>query len=402
MRTTNNDIWMRLKHIKAGHFKTLFMFMIVMPWALIGRLWGKNIWLISERSDQARDNGYCFYKYVRENYPMQKIIYIIDKTAPDYRKISKYKTVIQYNSWMHYYYYCLSKLHISAHIIGCAPPHSRPFARILKKILSIKDVFLPHGVSYGVTEFCLKKNAWIDLFICSGYPEYRNVLSNYGYSEKEVAYTGFPRLDLWYELRPNKKMLLIMPTWRVYIAQKPETDFRDTTYFKVYQALINDERLGLFLEKNNLELVFYLHNEMQKYAHVFQVTCPNIKIIQPTDECDIQELLKTSALLVTDYSSVHFDFAYMNKPVIYYQFDKEEFFSKQYAESEFSAETEGFGPVLYEKDPLVDEIISCVNHEYAVEKKYHERMRAFYQLYDSHNCERVYQAIMDRCAADWK
>ena len=142
MRTIDNGIWIRLKHIKAGHFRTLFMFMVVMPWALMGRLWGKNVWLISERFDQARDNGYCFYKYVRENYPTQKIIYIIDKSAPDYRKICRYKTVIQHNSWMHYYYYCLSKLHISAHVIGCAPHNSRPFARMLKSILSCHQTLL--------------------------------------------------------------------------------------------------------------------------------------------------------------------------------------------------------------------------------------------------------------------
>ena len=385
----------------AERLKVIFMFMTVMPWAFIGRLWGRNVWLISERPGQARDNGYCFYKYVRENYPEQRIIYLIDKSASDYEKIRKYKSIIQFDSWAHYYYYCLSKIHISSQRVGCRPTNST-ISKCLKKLLSYKDIFLPHGVSYGVSEFCLKKNALIDLFICSGYPEYKNVLDNYGYSEREVAYTGFPRLDLWHEVRPNKKQILIMPTWRAYIAQDPETDFCDTTYFKVYQALINDERLGRFLEINSLELVFYLHNEMQKYAHFFQATCPSIKIIQPFDECDIQELLKTSALLVTDYSSVHFDFAYMNKPVIYYQFDKEEFFSKQYAESEFSAETDGFGPVLYEKDPLIDEIMSCVNHESTVEEKYHERMRAFYQLYDNHNCERVYHAIMDRCAADWK
>ena len=313
---------LHLKAVNVKNMKTSLKFLLVMPWALLGRIWARDVWIITERKNQARDNGYCFFKYVRENYPDQKIIYIIDKAAPDYQKIRKYKSVIQFDSWAHYYYYCLSKVHISAHVGGCKPEHS-PVTRYLKKVLSIKDVFLPHGVSYGISEFCLKKYAKIDLFICSSYLEYKNVLNKYGYKENEVAYTGFPRFDLWHDIHVNKKQILLMPTWRLYIAQNSGIDIHDTAYFKRYQSLINDKRLACYLEKTNTELVFYLHHEMQEYAKCFTSDCPNIKIIQPHDTCDIQEILKSAALLVTDYSSVHFDFAYMNKPVIYYQFDKE-------------------------------------------------------------------------------
>ena len=82
-----------------------------MPFALMTRNWNSNIWLISERHNQARDNGYCFYKYLREYKPECKAFYIIDKKSKDYKKIEKYKNVIQYDSWKHYFYYCLIPLH---------------------------------------------------------------------------------------------------------------------------------------------------------------------------------------------------------------------------------------------------------------------------------------------------
>ncbi len=383
---------MYLSRFNKANFISTSKFLLVMPWALFARLWDKDVWIITERSDQARDNGYCFYRYVRTKYPKLKIIYIIDTSVPDYEKVQKYGSVIRFDSWAHYYYYCLSKIHISAHVGGCKPSNS-PLTRYIKRLLSIKDIFLPHGVSYGVAEFCLKKYAKIDLFICSGFPEYKNVLENYGYTENEVAYTGFPRLDLWHDICVNPKQIVLMPTWRLYIAQHPEIDIHDTLFYKTYQAFINDERLVTFLEKNGLELIVYLHHEMQKYAKDFSTRCAKIRIIQPAEQCDIQKVLMQSALLVTDYSSVHFDFAYMNKPVIYYQFDKEEFFAMQYSASDFSFEQDGFGPVCYESEDIVDNLVQFVEKGYPVEDIYSRRMRKFYRLYDENNCERVYRAI---------
>ena len=386
---------MHLKSLNAENVKSSMKFLVVMPWALVSRLWGRNIWIITERSDQARDNGYCFFKYVCERHPEQKIIYIIDKSAADYEKIRKMGAVVQFDSLAHYYFYCLSRIHISAHVNGCRPSNS-PIARRLKRILSIWDVFLPHGVSYGVSEFCLQKYAKIDLFICSGLPEYKNVLNNYGYTEREVAYTGFPRLDFWHDVRVNKQLILLMPTWRLYIAQNPEVDFCSTVFYKAYQSLINDAVLIKHLEENGLEMIFYLHHEMQKYAEHFTTSSSNIRIVQISDRDDIQELLKAAALLVTDYSSVHFDFAYMNKPVVYYQFDKDEFLSKQYSGSEFDFETDGFGPVFYQQDDAVGSMISYQEGGFCVEPEYEDRMHGFYQLYDKNNCERVFQAIRSR------
>lgn len=355
-----------------------------------------SIWIIAERSDQARDNGFVFFEYMRKQHPDKPVFYLIDKKAKDYKKIVSYGNVIQFNSWKHYLYYCLSKVHISAHVNGCCPDNAIGISRRTKHISGFKDVFLPHGVSYGISEFCLKKYAKIDLFICSGEPEYRNVLENYGYNEGEVVYTGFPRLDMWHDIEVNPKQIVLMPTWRLYLAQDKNTVFQNTAYFKAYQSLIQNEELAMFLQKNDLKLIFYLHNEMRNYTNFFQTECASIEVVYKDNLYDIQELLKTSALLITDYSSVHFDFAYMNKPVIYFQFDKKEFFERQYQKSSFDAETDGFGPVVMNVEALVPEVEKMYKYGFELRGEYDTRMRRFYKLYDNKNCERVYEAIKQR------
>ena len=388
---------MRLSSITIRGLANAAKMIVLTPIALLARRKHPSVWIVTERPDQARDNGYCFFKFVKEQHPEQDIYYIIDTRAKDYEKIKKYKDVIHFNSWKHYFYYCLSTVHISAHVGGCNPEHN-PFAKRWKRVLNYIDVFIPHGVSYGVSEFCLAKYAKIDLFICSGRPEYDNVLANYGYSKDQVAYTGFPRLDGWHDIQIDPHLIVLMPTWRLYLAQNPNTVFEETTYYKAYQDLINSPELKDTLEKHRLRMVFYLHHNMRKYVDCFHSDSSSVEIVYRDDQYDIQELLKSAALLITDYSSVHFDFAYMGKPVIYYQFDKEEFFARQYEKSIFDAEKDGFGPVCRTIEQLNNELKNCIQTAFRVDAKYNDHMRDFYQLYDMQNSERVYAEINAKLA----
>lgn len=360
----------------------------------ITRFYKNDCWIISERPTQARDNGYRFFKYMREKHPNKQTYYLIHKKAKDYKKISKYGNIIQFDSFKHYLLYCQSKIHISAHVNGCCPNGAIGISRRTKNLLGFKDVFVPHGVSYSVSEFCLKKYADINLFICSGKPEYDNVLANYGYSENEVSYTGFPRLDGWHNVKVKKNQILLMPTWRLYLAQNPNTVFEQTKYYGAYQSVLKNKRLSDFLVANDLELVFYLHNDMRKYVGSFCTDCPNIEIVDSDEKYDIQELLKSAALMVTDYSSVHFDFAYMEKPIVYYQFDQDEFYTKQYKNSGFHAETDGFGPVVYDDYALVNEIMLAYKNNFEMPLVYKNKMLNFYELHDDKNCDRVYERIL--------
>lgn len=74
-------------------------------------------------------------------------------------------------------------------------------------------------------------------------------------------------------------------------------------------------------------------------------------------------MLKESRLIIADYSSVAFDFAYMNKPLLYFQFDEEEYRTKHYKNDIFLMKKWIFGNcLLYKK--LENKI------EYLVEKSF--------------------------------
>ncbi len=345
----------------------------------------KNYWLIFERGVDARDNGYFFYKYMKENHPEQKVYYLIDKNSADYHKVAD--DAVQYGSLRSYWMMAFSEKLISTHYGTVAPYmtlRTMRFSRIYKKYY-----FLQHGIIKDKLPPLFGDSAPVNLFVCGAEPEYRYVKEVFGHPEGVVQYTGLARYDSLHDFKV-KNQILFMPTWRMYLSS--ESDIVNSAYLKEWKQLLENERLNQFLKDNETELIFYPHFELQKYIHLFELQSEYVKIAD-FKNYDVQTLLKESKLLVTDYSSVFFDFAYMKKPVLYFQFDREEFFGKHYEKGYFDYDTMGFGEVCFDVESVVDNILKCTENDFLLEEKYVHRAQEFYPLNDTKNCERTYNAI---------
>ena len=182
------------------------------------------------------------------------------------------------------------------------------------------------------------KTSKINEFICGAKPEYDFVKKEFGYPQDAVKYLGFCRFDNLHNFKV-KKQILIMPTWRQWFGMNgnkavSNEEFIKSDYFNRYNSIINSYRLNEILEERNIELIFYPHHEMQRYLSLFKTKFKSIKMAN-SESYDVQVLLKESQILITDYSSIAFDFAYMKKPVIYYQFDKEKYDYQHYKKGYF-------------------------------------------------------------------
>ena len=98
-------------------------------------------------------------------------------------------------------------------------------------------------------------------------------------------------------------------------------------------------------------------------------------------------------MLVTDFSSVFFDVAYMKKPVIYYQFDKEEFRKRHLQKGYFSYEEDGFGDVFCSADDVINKIVEYRVNNFEMEEKYLKRVDKFFERRDRNNCKRIVDEI---------
>lgn len=349
----------------------------------------QNIWLISERGNEARDNGYAFYQYLKTYHQSQKVLYVITKNSSDIEKIAREDRLIK-GSLKHYFMYMNAQVLISTHIMGYSP-NMRLFTK-LNKIAIFKprgkQVFLQHGIINNYLKEITSNKVDIDLFISGAYKEYNYLLKNFGYTKETVKCTGLARFDNLID--NSKNQILVMPTWRKYLFNISIEKFQESNYCKQFNKLINDKKLHSFLEKTNTYLYFYQHYEIQKYITAFKTTSKRV-IIATKEDYDIQELLKNSSVLVTDYSSVFYDFAYMNKPIIYYQFDYKDFYSKHYNQGYFDFEQDGFGPVAYDHKKIIEQIINSYNNKN--QSKFTKRSSEFFGYNDRNNCKRIFNEI---------
>jgi CDP-glycerol glycerophosphotransferase (TagB/SpsB family) len=185
-----------------------------------------------------------------------------------------------------------------------------------------------------------------------------------------------------------------MPTWRKYLKGFSETEFKSSEYYQRFTSLLCNKSLHCLLDQYDYDLVFYPHYEIQRYIHLFSSNHPRV-VIAGFANYDVQELLLESSLLLTDYSSVFFDFAYMKKPVIYYQFDYDTFRRRHYNEGYFDYYTMGFGDVKTTEDELLSAIRNVLEAGCVMDEKYKRISDDFFKLNDTHNCERIYHCILD-------
>lgn len=356
-----------------------------------------DIWIISERGIEAKDNGYHFFKYLKENNIKDNVYYIMDiKNERDYKKVKHIGNIVQYKSLQHKLLYINSKVLISTHMNTIIPwkyCRYNYFNKIYKNIIGDKKyIFLQHGIIRGdLSKSLCKKNADIDLFITSAKPEYEYVLQKFGYTKEEVVCTGLARFDNLHNIK-IKKQILLMPSWRVHLRGLSDDEFKKSDYYIDYQSLITNKRLLEVLEKYDYNLIFYPHHEMQKYLHLYKVSNERI-ILADNNNYDVQELLKSSELLLTDYSSVYYDFAYMNKPLIYYHPEHDTKFKEGLKESYFNFSEHGFGVVAPNEVKLIDEIEKILENRCEVEDLYKLRSEKFFSVRDNQNCKRIYKEV---------
>lgn len=355
-----------------------------------------DIWLISERGNEARDNGYHLFKYIRENHPEIKIYYVITKDSHDLSKVKKYKNIIEYGSLEHYQAFIKADYLISTHHYGYAE-YGKACVLGLRVLPPKKIVHLRHGIVYNNH---IIKNNDLDLLICSSEQE-KLIVEESNNQKLPIKITGLARYDNLIDESnlEEEKIILLMPTFRSWLhnlSRMPKNKqlFIQEEYYKFYNNILNSKRILDLCKENNAKIYFYPHYRMQNYLDVFEVNDERV-VIANKENYDIQELLKKSSVLLTDYSSIFFDFAYMKKPILYTQFDKERFYSEHYKSSSFSFEKDAFGIITKNIEDIERELHKIISNNFKMEEKYITRVNKFFKYKDTNNCKRNYQEILN-------
>lgn len=369
--------------------KILFAFLISkLPFG------NRNYWMILERGKDAQDNAWHFMKYMNKQQPNEKIRYAIRKNSPDYEKnLKDYKSiVVQYDSLQYYILLYRSKFIVSTHYRTFIPIPSIAI-RIENSFLRLpaKLVYLEHGIVHNELPSFIYPSMKVDLFTCGTMPEYELMCSKFGHPEGVMKYTGLARFDNLFD-NNVKRQILIMPTWRIKYRNYTFDQFKETDFFQAYSKLLSDERILSYLKEKNYKILYYNHIEFQKFNPCFEdFASENVEIIK-FGQMTVQDMMKESAALVTDYSSVYYDFIYMAKPILFFQLNKAEFLKNQYGVDYDNVED--FGYVTYDTEATIIQILDMLEKDCIMQDKYREHMKKVYPLHDNKNRQRIYEEIL--------
>ncbi len=397
-----SEIKLLVELFKYKKYRTAALYRI---WYHMNRSFkSKPVWVISDRATMAGDNGEALFDYIRKNHPEIDARYALDENCSDYMRLKGNKKILKRNSRRHKLSLLLSDFIISSHAENeiFSPFGGRTPA--YKDIIATKKrIFLQHGITKNdVSDWLNLYSKNFSGFVCAAVPEYNSIIEgNYFYGPDNVWLTGFPRFDKL-ENRAEKR-IVIMPTWRKYLCSKwnKETDvwqllpnFKESDYYKFYNGLINDNRLISAAERLGYIIDFFPHPNIRPHIGLFGKN-EYVNFVDKT--ISYTEIYNRSALLLTDYSSAAFDFAYLRKPIIYTHFDEERFFLGDHVceKGYFDDERDGFGEVEYNLDDTVDRLIEYMEKGCKMKEIYKKRCDSFFAFDDRQNCERVFRKIAD-------
>lgn len=350
----------------------------------------KDIWLIGEQKTKGQDNGYYFYKYLKENHPNVKAYFVINSDSQDYNKIKNIdkNTIIEFGCEEHFKIMKRVKYLISTHHDHYLFPVQ---AKSIIKKNKAKRIFLQHGVmgTKYMADFYGNHSFKTDLFIVTSEREKDMIVRDFEYPKSMVKVTGLARFDNLFKNDVSlDNDILIIPTWRDWLANNH--DFENTEYFKRYVSLLD--------KLSHIERIhFVLHINMKTYKSYFEKLGIKVSI---ADEVDVQKLLKSSKLMITDYSSVSFDFSFLDKPVLYYQFDQKLFFGNLGSHYDIAKELPG--TIKTTEKEILMEVEKIQKNNYQIDKEVQMKINNLIKYKDEKASERIYNAIVSKDYKNFK
>ncbi len=354
----------------------------------------KQIWLIDERlSRSAEDNGFSLFQYLRKQYPKLRIYYVIISDSSDRERVEKLGQVVRQYSFTHAYYLLQAKVLLSTDSLRSLAFPAEIFRRLWGRT---HNVFLQHGVmAVKRTVYSQKNFFYLSQIITSSEREKYFFVRDYNFPEDTISVTGLARFDNLTAEKgtEQKRQILVVPTWRIGLNNQQQVE--TSKYYWAWMQLLTAPELTNLLYQHQASLLFRPHQNMLPFMSDLAIDTDRIRI-QKDNPSNLFQLIKESALLITDYSSIMFDFFYQDKPVICYMFDKKEIEYSQGGIPHIDIDTELPAEVHNTAANVISSLVWYLENDFYLQSKQQPKIDNFFKYRDDRNCERIYQAVLHK------
>ncbi len=292
--------------------------------------------IFEKRASTAQDNGYAFFlhllrvKELGEAVPFD-FYFVIDDASPQAQRVSGLPNVLSKHSFA---VWKLLATPGTFTVSSDARFHlADQFAQpdLLNKYLTMRqNYFLQHGV------LALKKVGLLspghsmrpDAMVVSTEWERQAVVAS-GYPADRIDLTGLPRWDRLQESTRSRtlsedKLVLFMPTWRPWLEGLSAEDVLRSVYFQSIWGVLESPELERILTEQGARLAMLPHPLLKEALSSVEFSSERVTMLQE-DSVEIAEVLQQSTILITDYSSIVWDFVQMGKLALLFQFDQQRY-----------------------------------------------------------------------------
>lgn len=363
----------------------------------------KKIWMFFDKIYKGGDSSEYLYRYSSKMDDGITKYYLIDKNATDYKRIKAdgFKPLKRGSLKHRLVFFNAQMMIVSNSTVFAFNDLTMQGSSYFRDIVDFHVVCVQHGLS--VQKIAIAQNRLRDntrLYFCASPVEIENlsrpVYDYVGYDALKL--TGVPRYDGL--VNNDKKQIMISPTWRMQsamlvsknegVARDYNEHFKETSYYKVFNSLINDERLISAAKRYGYKIAFVLHPIVSPQVSDFDQN-DYVDIIPAIGDMSYEKMFCESSLMVTDFSGIQFDFAYMRKPLVYLHHNE---IPQHYEEGAYHYDTMAFGEIVHTNDELIDMLTEYMSTGCKMKDEYRARADRFFAFDDHDNCKRIYTEMI--------
>ncbi|MEG0267997.1 MAG: CDP-glycerol glycerophosphotransferase family protein [Carnobacterium sp.] len=354
----------------------------------------KDYWIIGEKPLEARNNGWLFFCYLRENHPEINAFYVLDKSSSDYEKAVSFDSerILSFKSKKYIQFLLKAKVILTTQ----APYHIYPTRNPLWiDVIGAKQVLLQNNV-LGLQPFkqsydFLTKLFKTDLFLVSSKHEKRYAIDTLGYSEQQVVLSGLARFDKLLAIetpsQPSKQLLFFPADQEIGLHYQTESIERTV---KKFISVIENDNFKKFVETYHLTVTFALPHSMIGYFDQFIALGCTVVLQEQTD---LLSLLNESSLFITDYHPLAFDFSFLTKPVCFFQPDVQDLDNEATQSVNDFYSNELPGEITSNEDDLIYLLNQIGQNEFKMNRKNRQKADILLEYSDVQSNQRIYNAV---------
>lgn len=362
----------------------------------------RRIWLYYDCKGVYRDNGYLQFVHDFGQEDGVEKYYVLNNDLDSCRELfteEQLPYVISFGSEQHKLLYCMAEQIITAYI---EKNNYQPFAD--QEYSCVMDVssmpyitYLQHGVYHAFIPWKYSLDRLqVDRKVISATIEHKQDIETHCFTAKQELASGMPRYDLMDLAAKPEKRILYAPSWRKYLVGMEQNEwvtredfFLASKFYQETSKLLQDTALITFLREQGYTLDFKLHPILMRYDHLYQLDDRVVRVVQGS----VRE--EDYAIFITDFSSYVFDFAYLERSILYFFPDYGELSSGMSDYRDYNLPFQGIGSRYADNaEDAAKCIRAMVRRGGKLSWLQRRRMKKLFYHKDQQARERIYQSLI--------